>query len=435
MLLADVVSSADGHGIGYGIMLKRLDKALRHAQLSGLSLFLVRESPLNRVVFHLESDDVRILSRRGLRALPLMAIWYLAAPFRLGVPRLWLQRTLARIVLGRFYAGLESAHWIPAPIRRAVLRRWPLYAVLKRANAEYARRSDAVWKVRTRTEKERRRRGPAEPPRGLRLRLPASVEAEALQSAVRMGIDPSAPLVTVHVRESGYRAAGGLRQREWDELRNARVESYHKAFRKLVARGYTVVRLGDPTMTPVTLPGVVDLATSAARTEALEAWCVLRSRFLIGCDSGPSWLAFLFGVPVLTVNALHLRDVQRPFDRMICKLVRERATGHQLSLTEMLSASFLRNGLRTDLYEHIDNTPRDIAEAAIDMVDMVEGVHKLFHHQREFNTMLTVAGRELANDWTGLQGIALLRRPKGAVSRRFVRRYLVNGDEIKSQAT
>jgi hypothetical protein len=33
------------------------------------------------------------------------------------------------------------------------------------------------------------------------------------------------------------------------------------------------------------MPGVVDLATSPARTEALEAWCVLRSHFLIGSDS------------------------------------------------------------------------------------------------------------------------------------------------------
>jgi putative glycosyltransferase (TIGR04372 family) len=428
VLIADVVSSADGHGIGYGIMLKRLDRALRYAQATGLSLFLVRESPINHVVFNLESDDVRIVPRRGVHRLWLATVWYLSAPFRLGVPRLWLRRTLARLILGRLYARAESSRWMPSPIRRVVLRQWPWYAGLKAARAEYARRSDAAWKATTRTEKESRNRNTPELTLPLRLRLPAAMEAEALASAARAGIDPSARLVTVHVRESGYRAAGGLRQREWDTLRNARIETYDKAFRALVSRGYTVVRLGDSTMTPVTLPGVVDLALSPARTEALEAWCVLRSHFLIGCDSGPSWLAFLFGVPVLTVNALHLRDVQRPSDRMICKLVRERATGHQLSLTDMLSAAFLREGLRTDLYEHLDNTPSDIAEAAVDMADVVEGLPKLFHHQREFNRMLTAAGRELSNDWTGLQGIALLRRPKGAMSRRFVRRYLVNGD-------
>jgi putative glycosyltransferase (TIGR04372 family) len=425
VLIADVAESADGHGIGYGIMLKRLDKALWYAQATGLPLFLVRESTINRVVFRLESDDVRILPRQGLRAMVLKALWYAAAPFRIGAPWLWLQAAVARFVLGQLYARVERSDHVPGSIRRAVLRPHSLYARLKRASAEYARRSDAVWRTKVKAEEYRRHRATPRPPMLSRtLRLPSSLEREALASAVRAGIDASAPLVTVHVRESGYRAAAGLRQRGWDDLRNARIESYHKAFAALVERGFTVVRLGDPTMTPVTLPGVVDLATSPARTEALEAWCVLRSRFLIGSDSGPSWLAFLLGVPVLTVNAVHLRDMLRPCDRMICKLVTERATRRRLSLTEMLAPAFLRNGLRTDLYEHAENTPRDLKEAALDMADLCEGEAKLLHPQRVFNKLLMAAGRQLPQDWTGLQGIALLRRPKGALSRRFARRYL-----------
>ena len=78
-----------------------------------------------------------------------------------------------------------------------------------------------------------------------------------------------------------------------------------------------------------------------------------------------------------------------------------------------------------DLHRSVlDNTPRDIREAALDMADLVEGESKLLHPQRVFNKLLMQAGRELPRDWTGLQGIALLRRPKGALSRRFARRYL-----------
>ena len=75
-------------------------------------------------------------------------------------------------------------------------------------------------------------------------------------------------------------------------------------------------------MTPVQQPGVVDLATSPWRSEWLEVWCVQRSDFLVGCDSGPSWLAFLLDVPILTVNAVHFRDIERRQDRFICKRVR-----------------------------------------------------------------------------------------------------------------
>jgi putative glycosyltransferase (TIGR04372 family) len=426
VLVADVCASADGHGVGYGIILKRIDKVLWYAQATGMAVFFIREaSSINTTVFRLQCDAVEILRRHGWDALVIKCLWYATAPFRLGAPALWARRMLARALLGRLYSAIEQSPRVPAFVRRFVVRPRPLYVALRRANSDYAARSAAAWNERVKVETFRRRRDRTRDdalPR--RFSLPPSTERKAASLAAQVGIDAAARLVTVHVRESGYRATAGLRQREWDELRNARIESYFDAFRALVERGYTVVRLGDPTMTPVSLPGVVDLATAATRSEALEAWCVMRSEFLIGCDSGPSWLAFLLDVPILTVNALHFRDVLHPRDRMICKRVRERATGRLLTLEEMLTPTFLRDGLRTDLYEHIDNTPRDITEAVLDMADVVAGTTKLVAQQRTVNKLLESVGRQLPHDWSGLEGIAITRRPKGALSRRFAKRYL-----------
>jgi putative glycosyltransferase (TIGR04372 family) len=426
VLVADVCASADGHGVGYGIILKRIDRVLWYAQTTGLAVFFIREaSSINTTVFRLQCDAVEILPRSGWEALALRCIWYATAPFRLGSPWLWARRVAARVMLGRLYAAVEQSRRVPSFVRRFVVRPRPLYRTLQRANSDHAARSAAVWNERIKVETFRRRRERRrDEALTRRLSLPPATEEEAAALAARMGIDASARVVTVHVRESGYRATAGLRQREWDELRNARIESYFDAFRALVARGYTVVRLGDPTMTPVSVPGVVDLATATTRSEALEAWCVMRSEFLIGCDSGPSWLAFLLDVPILTINAVHFRDVLHPRDRMICKRVRERATGRVLALDEMLTPTFLRDGLRTDLYEHIDNTPRDITEAALDMADVVSGTTKLVAQQRIVNRLLESVGRQLPHDWSGLQGIAITRRPKGALSRKFAKRYL-----------
>ena len=73
------------------------------AQTTGaLTVSVVRESAINRVIFRLESDDVRIVPRRGLRRLLLTAIWCLAAPFRIGSPRLW-------VAVDRRTAGLGRA--------------------------------------------------------------------------------------------------------------------------------------------------------------------------------------------------------------------------------------------------------------------------------------------------------------------------------------
>jgi putative glycosyltransferase (TIGR04372 family) len=426
VLVADVCASADGHGVGYGIILKRIDKVLWYAQATNLAVFFIREaSSINTTVFRLQCDAVEILPRRGLEALTLRCIWYATAPFRLGSPGLWARRMASRLLLGRLYAAVERSRRVPAFVRRFVVRPRPLYQTLRRANSDHAARSVAAWNERVKVETFRRRRErPRDETFTRRFSLPPATEKEAVALAERMGIGASARVVTVHVRESGYRATAGLRQREWDELRNARIESYFDAFSALVERGYTVVRLGDPTMTPVSMPGVVDLATVTTRSESLEAWCVMRSEFLIGCDSGPSWLAFLLDVPILTVNALHFRDVLHPRDRMICKRVRERATGRVLALDEMLTPAFMRDGLRTDLYEHIDNTPRDIAEAALDMADVVAGTTKLVKQQRIVNKLLESVGRQLPHDWSGLEGIAITRRPRGALSRKFAKRYL-----------
>lgn len=265
--------------------------------------------------------------------------------------------------------------------------------------------------------------------RPLRLALPADRERAAIEHAAALGISLTRPLVTVHVRESGYRLAAGLRQRRWDVVRNARIDTYFDAFSALVERGYTVVRLGDPTMVPVQRPGVVDLATSPERNEWLEVWCTLRSDFFIGCNSGPSQATFLLGVPLLTVNAVHFGDVvSRPSGRFVCKLAREKATGKVLSLLEMLTEDYLRVGLETNTYDYLDNSPSDIRQAAIDMIDVVRGCEQRSAAQRRFNERLMELGRGSAPAWTGLDGIAFASHPRGTVSRSFAEKYLVTAE-------
>jgi len=227
----------------------------------------------------------------------------------------------------------------------------------------------------------------------------------------------------VHVRESGYRSASGLRQRSWDEVRNAQIETFFPAFSALTERGYTVVRLGDATMTPVQMPGVVDLATSPARTQWLEVWCTMRSEFLVGCDSGPSWLAVLLGIPVLTVNAVHFRDLSRPMDRIICKRARDLASGATLAVSEMLTQEFLSVGFKGDRYEYIDNTRADIRRAVIDMIEVVHGREQRSAWQNRFTRRLREVDRQGLADRSALEGVAIMGRARGTLSQSFAKKY------------
>lgn len=433
VLMADVRFSADGKGIAYGQLLIRIERVLRFGQVMGVAVFFVAPvTSINAAVFHLQSEDVEIVPPDSWRARWLKCVWFAAAPFRLGAPWLWLQRTVAR-GWDRVYGLVERTPRLPRAVRQFVLRPGPLARRLRAANAAYASRSSMLWKQTFKQHAGRRlkeaERAGIEMP--LRLTLPPERERAAVELASQLGIRLAAPLVTplatrlvtLHVRESGYRATAGLRQRSWDVIRNARIETYADACRALVERGYTVVRIGDRTMTPIRQAGVVDLATSPARTEWLELWCIQRSEFLIGCDSGPSWLASLLEVPILTVNAIHLRDLARVRDRVICKLARDTTSGALLSVSAMLTDGYLREGLTTGRYDHLDNSPPDIRQAVVDMIDVVHGREVLSPAQQRFNERLGELGRDGTAGPGALEGIAIRHRPRGTLARSFADRY------------
>jgi putative glycosyltransferase (TIGR04372 family) len=427
ILVVDVHRSAEGDGVAYGQMLIRLRRALLLGCMTGMAVHLLpSRTAINSTVLALQSPDVVIIPAGSWSAAGLRVLWVLGAPFRMGRPWQWLGRSVARFVNGPVYRRLKAATHLPGRLRKFLLNRRRVYARLKAVNADYATRSAEAWQARYRAdvlEPLRALRAAGRPAPALRLRLPPAREARLAEQAARLGIAPDAPIVTVHGREGGFRRAHNLRQRDWDEIRNARIADFQPAFATLVTRGYTVVRLGDPTMTPVSVPGVLDLATSAVRDPWLDIWFTMQSRFLVGCDSGPSWLAVLLDVPVLTVNAVHFRDMSRPTDRILCKLARDRQTNTVLSVEEMLTGDFLRAGFRGDRYECVDNEPADIERAVVDMIDVVEGREQLSWPQKRFNRRLRLVDRFKDGGASALEGVAVTAGLQGTISRRFAKRH------------
>jgi putative glycosyltransferase (TIGR04372 family) len=425
LLLVNVHESPEGHGVGYGMMLIRMRRALVLGQMLHARVFFVpSRHALNTAITSLQSDDPVIVSADSWTGRALHVLWWIAAPFRIGNPLLWARHSIARAVVDSFYDAVKRSTRLPGTLRKAALRQRPLYRRLKKAIELYSERCEARWKDLYDTVRVRRTALEEQSDRvSAHLRLPAHREEQTAREAAALGIDASAPIVTVHVRESGYRSASGLRQRSWDEVRNARIETFFPAFSALTERGYTVVRLGDATMTPVQMPGVVDLATSPARTQWLEVWCTMRSEFLVGCDSGPSWLAVLLGIPVLTVNAVHFRDLSRPMDRIICKRARDLASGATLSVSEMLTQEFLSVGFKGDRYEYIDNTRAEIRRAVIDMIEVVHGREQRSSWQNRFTRRLREVDRQGLADRSALEGVAIMGRARGTLSQSFAKKY------------
>jgi putative glycosyltransferase (TIGR04372 family) len=222
------------------------------------------------------------------------------------------------------------------------------------------------------------------------VRLPPDLTEAAGDRAREVGITKSTRLVTLHVREAGFRPSLGLAERDKDLARDAEISSYLKAIDFLVNRGYTVVRVGDTTMKPFTRPGVIDLATHRSRTDLLELWCIMCSDFYIGCDSGAMIAPLITGTPRLLVNAKDpvLAYPSRENELYILKRVLDTVTGRMLSLREMLTNEFLAGKNDFERYHYYDNSAEEICEAVCEMLNVLSTVPAPSTSQLEYRRLV-----------------------------------------------
>ncbi len=140
--------------------------------------------------------------------------------------------------------------------------------------------------------------------------VPVSVPDDIVERgetlARSIGIDPSRPLVTLHVREGGF-----ANDQHFQSYRNGDISTYGPAIQLLTSLGIQVARLGDRTMQrlPPLGPGVFDFAEAPVLKDGqisdglLEAYLISRSQFLLGMSSGPREIALALKVPMLMTNA------------------------------------------------------------------------------------------------------------------------------------
>ena len=190
-----------------------------------------------------------------------------------------------------------------------------------------------------------------------------------------LGIPEGAWFVCVHSREGGYSPVD-----EWaHSYRNANITDYTEAIRAIVARGGWCVRVGDATMRPLdSMPCVVDYARSSSKSDWMDVFLCARCRFFLGNSSGLFGVAGIFGRASALANMAPLSSAYSPFpgDISIPKLLKD-AQGRMLHLPDAfageaselrLTPEFVERGLR-----QVDNTPQEIAELAIEMMNRLDG--------------------------------------------------------------
>ncbi|MEW6319616.1 MAG: TIGR04372 family glycosyltransferase [Acidobacteriota bacterium] len=428
MLLVQPQASSFGKVVGFGNLIRNVAETLDVARQFDLTVALVRPSaPLNKALFDIDVDGARVLPSRGPEAALRTVLWAVSAPFRRGAPAAWFARQGACLLTAVGSVVVRRARRWPKPRRQAAKALLAPHMTRAAATrAQYARRVSEDWRALVREAAKRQRKASRRNGPGREVvRLRSDIERRTERTASLLGLDPSTRIVTLHVRESGYRSTHGFRERSFDDTRNARIEDYALAVDLLVSRGYTVVRIGDPSMTPFARKGMIDLATSPFRDDWVEFWCLQRSDFFIASDSGPFYWAELFGFPRLAVNLVQFgAGAAGARDRFVPKLVVDRGTGRRLAIREMLSDDFLRTGRDPGRYTPVDNSPEDLRDAVEDMLGVLRGDEPWSEGQRCYHErMSAVVQGEHWRAWHGDWSIIVRPEWHGRISRRFSDRY------------
>jgi len=230
----------------------------------------------------------------------------------------------------------------------------------------------------------------------------------------RMGVPEDAWFACVHVREPGFLKE---QARSSETLRNADITAYLPAIEEITRRDGWVIRLGDPTMTPLpAMPQVVDYAVSPFKSEEMDIFLMASCRFLIGTTSGPVMVSEVFGVPVGAADYFPIGGLLHTSkDVIIPKPYRHKATGRMPHFEEYLKMplafTYDSEYVASLGLEPLSSEAEDIRDLAIEMMERTQGEWPYDAYDEKLNARWHDLSRSFAMGEVGCRvGRGFLRR-------------------------
>ena len=193
---------------------------------------------------------------------------------------------------------------------------------------------------------------------------------------------PDLPWVCIHQRDPSYLQVS-LGNRDWSyhSYRDSPIEDYLPAIRELVMRDYQVVRMGKVVerALPIDHPLVVDYPHHELRSDFLDVYLASKCAFFLSTGSGIDSVATVFRRPQLLVNyPLPFHPlISVPSHLFIYQHFHDLHSDRPLGLSDLYQRKawtiFSSQGFRNADIQITRNSPQEIAEATIEMVERVSG--------------------------------------------------------------
>ena len=205
------------------------------------------------------------------------------------------------------------------------------------------------------------------------LSLSKSHRQRGQQCLRELGLPENAWFVCVHCREPGNRI-----QDSGHTSRDADINSYILAMEAIVENGGWCIRMGDIFMKPLPkMKNVIDYCHTNIKSNWMDVYLCASCKFVLGCNSGFTCLANIYGVPCAMANSIPMSHIAvTSLDITIPKLLWSKYKSRYLTFNEIFNSAmaeceyFITHSYEKDGIKIIDNTPEDIRDLSIEMFNV-----------------------------------------------------------------
>lgn len=203
------------------------------------------------------------------------------------------------------------------------------------------------------------------------LKLNSDYESKAQLELSKKGLPKGQEFVALHVRKKTWNKY---------DIRQAEISNYIASVKELLNQGLYVVQIGtDPQEPILNHDRIIVIQGDQELPRFLTPYVLSKCKFLINTSSGPSYLAALFGTPVLQTNVVAFGKSSPVFSNNSIHLPKTWILkGKKINLFELLNSdqgySYRHlDTLNKSGFNLVENSSDEILGATHDILKMING--------------------------------------------------------------